>query len=124
MKASDTIMSKKENVTLFKEGEVQLINYIVTSCATYLKVDVKEKNKKSDNQVTIELLKAMDNKLREDFYGSFTKMDEENEKDAKIKELEAKIKELEKDGKDAHAKKQPKPHKQIIDESDSFSEDE
>lgn len=58
-------MSKKQTV-LFNEGQMKLANHIISSCATFL--EVKGKSGQDDAETTINLLKAMEDKLRQEYY--------------------------------------------------------
>lgn len=95
----------KQKTLLFTEGQTKLVNYIVSSCASHLKVEVRGKDK-TEAELTVELLKAMETKLRDQYYEVLAETDELSQKEGEIRQLKEKIKALEEDLKEARSNKQ------------------
>ena len=60
-------MNKKQTI-VFNEGQMKLANHIISSCATFL--DVKGRKGKDDAETTLNLLVAIEDQLRKDYYDS------------------------------------------------------
>ena len=93
-------MSKSnEKIILLNEGQMKLVDYLVSSCATFLNVEVPKKKEKTNADLTVDLIKMIEAKLRNDYLDTMTGDDELSKlKSAHQQEVEryqAKIKELE-----------------------------
>ena len=93
-------MSKSnEKIILLNEGQMKLVDYLVSSCATFLEVEVPKKKEKTNAELTIDLIKGIEYKLREDYLNAMMGEDELSKLKAEhqkvVERYQKKVKELE-----------------------------
>lgn len=93
-------MSKSnEKIILLNEGQMKLVDYLVSSCATFLEVEVSKKKEKNSAELTVDLIKGIESKLREDYLNAMMGEDElsklKAEHQKEVERYQKKVKELE-----------------------------
>lgn len=87
------IMSKSsEKTTAFTEGQTNLMHYLINSCATFLEVEAPKKKEKTTTEITIDLIRGVEEKLRENYLNAMMGEDEVSKLKEKIQQLEEQLK--------------------------------